>query len=214
MKYTTSVLLALACGSVAHAANLLTYDGGTTASTISSYLTASYTAPNTGQADADFTDSYYVDALAVGSALSSSNIYVSVTVTAANLGATESIDINSTSFAYNTFQLQDPFPGSFAMYVDSGSGYGAAVVSATNVENAASTDYFSSNSDNTTYSLSNGDSLTFGFSFADASSSASRFHMIDDFTLDGNVNLVPEPTSAALLGLGGLALLTRRSRRS
>ncbi len=146
--------------------------------------------------------------------MSSSDIYVSFTVTAQNLGATETIDINSTSFDYNTFDLVDPFFGNVSMYVDSGSGYGAAVASATGVENTGSAYYFSTLSDATSYSLSNGDSLTFGFSFEDASGSSARIHMIDDFTLDGNVNLVPEPTSAALLGLGGLALLTRRSRRS
>jgi len=216
MKYTIPTLFSLACASLSlsHASTFVTYDGSAAASTLSSYVTSSYTATNTGATNVNFTDSYYADALSVGSTMSSSDIYVSFTITATNLGANESIDITSTSFDYNTFQLQDPFFGNVSMYVDSGSGYGAAVVSATGVENPAATTYFSTLTDATTYSLANGESLTFGFSFEDISTSTARFHMIDNFTVEGDVNLVPEPTSAALLGLGGVALLTRRNRRA
>jgi len=37
-------------------------------------------------------------------------------------------------------------------------------------------------------------------------------YRFDDLTLTGTVNPIPEPTSAALLGLGGIALISRRKR--
>jgi len=36
---------------------------------------------------------------------------------------------------------------------------------------------------------------------------------LDEFTLTGNFEVVPEPSSSMLLGLGGLALLSRRKRK-
>ena len=60
--------------------------------------------------------------------------------------------------------------------------------------------------------LSNGDMVTFSWEHASASNfnDTARTQYLDNIVLNGTV--VPEPTSLALLGLGGLALVTRRKR--
>ena len=61
-----------------------------------------------------------------------------------------------------------------------------------------------------------GDTITFGLSVYDPSTSALRENLFDSFKLVGDVTAVsttiPEPTAITLLGLGGLALITRRKR--
>jgi len=57
--------------------------------------------------------------------------------------------------------------------------------------------------------LSDGDSFTFQIAGRD---SGNNPYLIDNIQLEGDVTTVPEPSSAILLGFGGLALLSRRKR--
>ena len=57
-----------------------------------------------------------------------------------------------------------------------------------------------------------GDSLEVRLYFSDSSTSTTRFHRLDAATVNATVTPVPEPSSAALLGLGALALILRRRR--
>ena len=53
-------------------------------------------------------------------------------------------------------------------------------------------------------------SITFRLSLTDDNGSSSRGHYVDNLVLSGDVTLIPEPASLALLGLGGLCMLSRR----
>ncbi|MFC5051552.1 PEP-CTERM sorting domain-containing protein [Rubritalea spongiae] len=57
--------------------------------------------------------------------------------------------------------------------------------------------------------LSNGDSFVFKFGMRDNTSGSMT---ADNFILSGEVVAVPEPSSTALLGLGGIAVILRRRR--
>ena len=56
------------------------------------------------------------------------------------------------------------------------------------------------------------ETVEFRFLLGDSSGSSSRIHVLDDIVLNGTVTAVPEPSSTALLGLGGLALILRRRK--
>lgn len=68
--------------------------------------------------------------------------------------------------------------------------------------NVASTDFL----------LADGDSLTFFLVGSQNSSSDTRSWEFDNISISGTTIPVPEPSSTALLGLGGLALLLRRRK--
>ncbi len=62
--------------------------------------------------------------------------------------------------------------------------------------------------------LSNGAVVTINMEFTDDSALTSEWHYLSNMIVEGTVigTAVPEPTSLALLGLGGLALVVRRKR--
>ena len=53
---------------------------------------------------------------------------------------------------------------------------------------------------------------TYGITITSAESAGGTNFGIDNFQLNGTIDPVPEPSSAALLGLGGLALIFRRRK--
>ncbi|MGB2351812.1 MAG: PEP-CTERM sorting domain-containing protein [Akkermansiaceae bacterium] len=57
-----------------------------------------------------------------------------------------------------------------------------------------------------------GGEIEFRIYLSDTTNSNGYIHRIDNVTLNGTVAVVPEPSSTALLGLGGLAVLLRRKR--
>lgn len=59
--------------------------------------------------------------------------------------------------------------------------------------------------------LAAGESAVFTFDFSDTTGSGSSLSLIDNVAFQGT-EVIPEPSSFALLGLGGLALLARRRR--
>lgn len=60
--------------------------------------------------------------------------------------------------------------------------------------------------------LVNGDMATITFALRDGSSADGLTYTLDNFELEGTITPVPEPSSAALLGISGLALVLRRRR--
>ena len=56
------------------------------------------------------------------------------------------------------------------------------------------------------------ETVEFRFLLGDDSGATSRIHVLDNIVLNGDVTAVPEPSSTALLGLGGLALILRRRK--
>lgn len=56
------------------------------------------------------------------------------------------------------------------------------------------------------------ETVEFRFLLGDDSGATSRIHVLDNIKLNGTVTAIPEPTTAALLGLGGFALILRRRK--
>jgi hypothetical protein len=56
------------------------------------------------------------------------------------------------------------------------------------------------------------ETVEFRFLLGDSSGSSSRIHVLDDIVLNGDVTVVPEPSTTALIGLGGIALILRRRK--
>jgi hypothetical protein len=56
------------------------------------------------------------------------------------------------------------------------------------------------------------ETVEFRFLLGDDSGATSRIHVLDNIVLNGDVTAVPEPSSTALIGLGGLALILRRRK--
>lgn len=56
------------------------------------------------------------------------------------------------------------------------------------------------------------ETVEFRFLLGDDSGATSRIHVLDNIELVGDITLIPEPSSATLLGLGGLALILRRRK--
>lgn len=64
--------------------------------------------------------------------------------------------------------------------------------------------------------LMNGDSLTFRFSLRDGGvqTNAAEEFVVDNFTVNGTIVAVPEPSGAILLAMGAICTISRRTRRS
>ncbi|MEJ6778047.1 MAG: PEP-CTERM sorting domain-containing protein [Akkermansiaceae bacterium] len=117
------------------------------------------------------------------------------------------------AIAFKSYVLNDQARGNsfnFSFSTDGSSYTPVAAGSFTSADGAGGSwtlgaDY----SDSISASVASGSSLFLRWSGDDESGSGSR----DEFALDDvSIDVVPEPSSTALLGLGGLALLARRRR--
>jgi hypothetical protein len=68
----------------------------------------------------------------------------------------------------------------------------------------------------TSSGLMNGDLLTFRFSLRDGAgqTNAAEEFVVDNFTVNGTIVAVPEPSGAILLAMGAICTISRRTRRS
>ena len=208
----TILLTTLSLGMIAssQAAILADLTGVTADDTISSYLSVAYTG-NVGVNTADaggYSDAGFWSSSDQTHGAGATN---TITFTVSGLATDEAISLSSVNF--------DFIPAFF-----SGTDVQLAVLTGTSAASLTTTAYdtgvISVTSNPETFaqsfaitdSLQNGDTLSFGFDFSNSFVNVARTQVVDNFVLNGDIVTVPEPSSAALLGLGSLALLARRKR--
>ncbi|NWK55255.1 PEP-CTERM sorting domain-containing protein [Verrucomicrobiaceae bacterium N1E253] len=147
--------------------------------------------------------------------------YHSFSMTVQNLGVGEILNLTTLDFKYYASRIDGTF--SLGLYSDAVgyTGTGDKLTTTTNINaNEGSTFSIDLTSTNTVAGtaftgLTNGDTIDFRFYFADNASSINtdnQIHRLDDISINGVVTAIPEPSSAALLGLGLLTLCNRRRR--
>lgn len=121
--------------------------------------------------------------------------------------------VDTWAIAFNSYVFNDQGRGNGFNFSYSTDGSSYTPVAAGSFTSAAAADgspawaIGAAYSDNISASVASGGSLHLRWTGVDAGGSGSR----DEFALDDvSINAVPEPSSIALLGLGGIALLRRR----
>jgi len=158
--------------------------------------------------------------ISVGTAIAADD-YFSVTV-GANSGYYMDLDSITLDYGYTnnsgSFGAKDLKAYIFSSvdgFVDAGDILGSEVIQTTVDNNSLQ---YPGGSPSLTVDLSaysyvwSGGEIEFRIYLADNTNSSAYVHRIDNVTLNGTVAVVPEPSSTALLGLGGLAVLLRRKR--
>jgi len=222
-KLLTLVAGAMFAGSVAsNAATLASWDiwGSGSADSTTTGFTATIAGFDTIRTDRGIADGTFGADLAGASTTdtrsaayrgTSSNV---MTLTLTN-GTASAYSIDSLHF---DFGVRTNGPNSFtANYTSGGLGPAPALIDTqTGLAQQNSTngnlfqfDYTLSSSLSDT-TLAAGESAVFTFNFSDTTGSGTSLSLIDNVAFQGAV--IPEPSSFALLGLGGLALLARRRR--
>lgn len=231
--YTTFFATACLAMSHTHAALIAQYDFNTdlNASTEDANVTAGAFTSGAGIAGdsgrSTITNSLFALAsatsttsISVGTAIAADD-YFSVTV-GANSGYYMDLDSITLDFGYtrNGGQFGDKdlkayVFSSFTGFVDAGDILGSEVIQTTVDNNSLQ---YPGGSPSLTVDLSaysyvwSGGEIEFRIYLADTTNGTAYVHRIDNVTLNGTVAVVPEPSSTALLGLGGLAVLLRRKR--
>ncbi|MBK1832121.1 PEP-CTERM sorting domain-containing protein [Verrucomicrobiaceae bacterium R5-34] len=93
--------------------------------------------------------------------------------------------------------------------VSSGGGFQALT---TNIIDFNGDSYLGSNISDADFNGLTDTTVTFYIPWVDNSGSDTRYSDVDNVSLDATVTVIPEPSSAMLLGLGGLALVLRRKK--
>ena len=237
MKTHYFTFFATACLAMSHthAAVIAQYDFNTdlNASTADANITAGTVTSGAGisgsgeSGRSSFSNSLYALAsatsttsISVGTAIAADD-YFSVTV-GANSGYYMDLDSITLDFGYtrNGVQFGDKdlkayVFSSFTGFVDAGDILGSEVIQTTVDNNSLQ---YPGGSPSLTVDLSaysyvwSGGEIEFRIYLADTTNGTAYVHRIDNVTLNGVVAAVPEPSSTALLGLGGLAVLLRRKR--
>lgn len=143
---------------------------------------------------------------------SDSQSTMSVTI---SVDDTHSLDLSSISFLYGVYHFKSNLDASYTLT----SSLGGIDTNSTNalsaIGNTLVSDTYTSTLGASLQNLTDTD-VTFTWAFAnDAGASvaiADRGHVMDNIVLNGTISAVPEPSSTALLGLGGLALILRRRK--
>ena len=233
--YLAFLVAACVAMSQSQAATLAQYDFNTdlNASTADSNITAGAVTSGAGISGAGnsgrsgVTDSLFALAsatstasLSVGTAIANDD-YFSLTI-----GADSGyyMDLDSITLDYGYTNNGAPFGvkelkayvfSSFTGFVDASDILGDKVISTTVDNNSLQ---YPGGSPSLTVDLSaynyvwSGGEIEFRIYLADTTNNGAYIHRIDNVTLNGVVAAVPEPSSTALLGLGGLALMLRRKR--
>ena len=153
------------------------------------------------------------EALALSDLGSGLNDYQTVTISAA---PGKFLDLTSVTFGFNANNNNDLAGGAFtstAVLSSSVNGFGTAITGTNTSRTAAGLNESTPFTPTATFDLSapaynNLTTITFRLSTFDSHNDNGRLSRFDDFTLNGDV--IPEPSTALLGGLGLLALLRRR----
>ena len=237
MKTHYCTFFATACLTMSHthAALIAQYDfdNGLAASTSDANVTANTFTSGAGISGAgesgwsSSTDTLFAKtsattttSLIVGTAISADD-YLSVTI---GVDSGYYMDLDSFTLDYGYTNDSGPFGAknlkayifsSVDGFVDAGDILTDRTNSTTVTDNSVQ---FPGSSPNMTVDLSvynyvwSGGEIEFRIYLADDTNTSAYVHRIDNVTLNGIVAVVPEPSSTALLGLGGLAVLLRRKR--
>ncbi len=237
MKIKTQYIASLIAVSLssAHAAVIAQYDfeADLNASTADSNVTAGTITSGAGisgsgeSGRSGTTNSFYARAsatstssISVGTAIAADD-YFSVTI-----GADSGyyIDLESITLDYGYTRDGVSFGekefkayvfSSYTGFVDAGDILGSESIETTVDDNSVQ---YPGGSPSLTVDLSaysyvwSGGDIEFRIYLGDTTNGVAYIHRVDNVTLNGTVAVVPEPSSTALLGLGGLSLMLRRKR--
>ena len=232
IQYIASLAAACVAMSHSHAAVIAEYDFNSdlNASTADANITAGAVTSGagiSGSGRSSFSNSLFAKAgatsttiISVGTAIANDD-YFSVT-----MGADSGyyMDLDSITLDYGYTNNAAPFGvkdlkayvfSSFTGFVDASDILGSKFIQTTVDDNSLQ---YPGGSPSLTVDLSaysyvwSGGEIEFRIYLADTTGNDAYIHRIDNVTLNGVVAAVPEPSSTALLGLGGLALMLRRKR--
>ena len=237
MKIKTQYIASLAAACVAmshsHAAVIAEYDFNTdlNASTADANITAGAVTSGAGISGDSGRSSISNSLFALASATSTASISVGTAIAnddyfSVTIGADSGyyMDLDSITLDYGYTRngaifgdkdLKAYIFSSFTGFVDASDILGDKVISTTVDDNSLQ---YPGGSPSLTVDLSaynyvwSGGEIEFRIYLADTTNNGAYIHRIDNVTLNGVVAAVPEPSSTALLGLGGLALMLRRKR--
>ena len=232
IQYIASLAAACVAMSHSHAAVIAEYDfnSNLNASTADANITAGAVTSGagiSGSGRSSFSNSLFAKAgatsttiISVGTAIANDD-YFSVT-----MGADSGyyMDLDSITLDYGYTNDGAPYGvkdlkayvfSSFTGFVDASDILGSKFIQTDVADNSLQ---YPGGSPSLTVDLSaysyvwSGGEIEFRIYLADTTGNDAYIHRIDNVTLNGVVAAVPEPSSTALLGLGGLALMLRRKR--
>jgi len=211
-KVSILSLTALASFSMAQAVTLLSYDFATgldgLASSVSPYGFASIEIPTGGHWSLG-TGNLTAIGDDIGTGVTTDENGFFITYTISGLGAGESIDLTNITYDYT----------GFASSTRVGAGAPGNPISINPADGDGSFDYATEApaqspavAVNLGTGLTNGDTVIIELGFRDGPNANGLTYTVDNLVIEGDVNTIPEPSSTALLGLAGMALILRRRR--
>ena len=126
--------------------------------------------------------------------------------------AIDGADLGAGSFEWTSWHTDESNQSGTMLIefsIDGGSNYSTAFSDFDIVDNVVDGTTGAPNPANFSFVSNGGDDILVRFTYTGATGSADNFAVVNGFQIDA---VVPEPSSTALLGLGGLALMLRRKR--